>query len=132
MKYDNVRRGAWGMNFYAILGIPLDADDDAIRSAYRLLARRYHPDRGVGSSAEKFRQVNEAYETLIDPGSRESYDFSIRSVEPRIPIVVEPLVSQSGRFAAPQPLPVFPTAVSFDELFDRLMRQHWIGFRVRW
>ena len=120
------------MNFYAILGIPRDADDEAIRSAYRILARQYHPDRGVGSSAEKFRQANEAYETLIDPGSRESYDFSLQWVEPQTPIVVEPMVSRPDGFAAPQSLAAFPTAVSFDELFDRLMRRHWIGFRVRW
>ncbi len=120
------------MNFYAILGVPRDADHDAIRSAYRILARQYHPDRGVGSSADRFRQVNEAYETLIDPSSRESYDFSLQWVEPRVPIVVEPMVSKGGRFAAPQPLPFFATAVPFDDLFDRFMRPHWIGFRVRW
>lgn len=65
------------MNFYAVLGIPRDADDETIRGAYRILARRYHPDRGVGSSAEKFRQVNEAYETLIDNRSRNAYDLSL-------------------------------------------------------
>ena len=64
------------MDFYGILGIPKDADQDTIRSAYRILARRYHPDRGAGSSTEKFRQVVEAYETLIDPGRRQGYDLS--------------------------------------------------------
>ena len=66
------------MNFYAVLGISRDADDETIRSAYRLLARRYHPDRGAGSSTEKFRRVNEAYETLMDPGSRQAYDLSLQ------------------------------------------------------
>lgn len=64
------------MNLYAVLGIPVDADDETIRGAYRLLARRYHPDRGAGSSSEKFRLIAEAYETLSDPGRRRVYDLS--------------------------------------------------------
>jgi curved DNA-binding protein CbpA len=118
------------MNFYAVLGISRDADDEAIRSAYRILARRYHPDRGAGSSAEKFRQVNEAYETLIDPGTRQSYDLSLQWAQPQVPIRVEPMVAQSGlfpqedaglfgRFAAPPPSSVFRASPGFDELFDR-------------
>jgi curved DNA-binding protein CbpA len=118
------------MNFYGVLGISRDADDETIRSAYRILARRYHPDRGAGSSAEKFRQVNEAYETLIDPGSRQSYDFSLRRAEPPVPIRVEPMVAQSGpfpqedanlfgRFATPPPSSVYQISPGFDEFFDR-------------
>ena len=118
------------MNFYAILGIPRNADAETIRSAYRVLARRYHPDRGAGSSPEKFRQVNEAYETLIDPGTRHSYDLSLQWTQPRVPLVVEPMVAQPGpfpqedaalfgRFAAPRSFSVFPTSASLDELFDR-------------
>jgi curved DNA-binding protein CbpA len=118
------------MNFYAVLGISRDADDEAIRSAYRILARRYHPDRGAGSSAEKFRQVNEAYETLIDPGSRQSYDLSLQWAQPPVPARVEPMVPQSGpfsredaglfgRFPARSLSAVFQTSPDFDELFDR-------------
>src|SRR5579862_3279694 len=116
------------MNFYAVLGISRDADDEAIRSAYRILARRYHPDRGAGSSAEKFRQVNEAYETLIDPGSRQSYDLSLQWAQPPVPARVGPMVAQSGPFSLEdaglfgrfpiRPLPgVFQTSTDFDELF---------------
>jgi molecular chaperone DnaJ len=36
------------MNYYVILGVPLDADDESIRHAFRVLARRFHPDAGVG------------------------------------------------------------------------------------
>lgn len=71
------------MNFYAILGVPIDADPEAIRRAYRILARRYHPDKGAGSSSEKFRQIAEAYDTLIDPRRRQGYDLSL--TEPSIP-----------------------------------------------
>ena len=116
------------MNFYRVLGIPRDADDETIRSAYRILARQYHPDRGEGSSAEKFRQVNEAYEALINPGSRQSYDLSLRWREPQVAVRVEPMVEQSGAFPredvalfgrfAPQ-AQVFRISPPFDDLFDR-------------
>jgi len=86
------------MNFYAVLGIPRDADEEMIRSAYRILARRYHPDRGADSSAEKFRQVNEAYETLIHSGSRHTYDLSLHRTEHVIPVRVEPMVTQRRPF----------------------------------
>lgn len=71
------------MNFYAVLGVPIDADPEAIRRAYRILARRYHPDKGAGSSSEKFRQIAEAYDTLIDPRRRQGYDLSL--TEPSTP-----------------------------------------------
>jgi molecular chaperone DnaJ len=73
------------MNFYTVLGIPRDAHEEMIRSAYRALARRYHPDRGSGSSPEKFRQVNEAYETLIHSARRQQYDLALRRVERSVP-----------------------------------------------
>lgn len=86
------------MNFYAVLGIPRDADEETIRNAYRILARRYHPDRGAGSSSEKFRQINEAYEALIDPGTRQSYDRSLPHATHPVYVRVEPMLSQSGPF----------------------------------
>jgi DnaJ-class molecular chaperone len=121
------------MNFYAVLGVPRNADDETLRRAYRILARRYHPDRGVGSSAEKFRQVSEAYETLINPGSRHTYDLSLQWVEPRVPLQVDPTVTQSGHhpiedaavfgtFSANPQRRVFRTAVGIDEIFDQLFR----------
>ena len=82
------------MNYYVILGIPADADDESIRHAFRVLARRFHPDAGAGSSAEKFHRIFEAYETLRDPARRAAYDRSLRlrprsgprrSVEPLCP-----------------------------------------------
>src|SRR5579872_396430 len=81
------------MDFYAILGIAKNADEATVRNAYKLLARKYHPDSGVGSSIEKFRQVAEAYEILGDSRRRRSYDLSLdnapRAVKPRAePITV--------------------------------------------
>jgi curved DNA-binding protein CbpA len=116
------------MNFYGILGIPRDADDETIRSAYRILARQYHPDRGAGSSADKFRQVNEAYEALINPGTRQSYDLTLRWPEPTATVRVQPMVRQFGPFPRedvglfgrlPPQAPVFRMSPPFDDFFDR-------------
>jgi len=91
------------MDFYGILGIPKDADQDTIRSAYRILARRYHPDRGAGSSTEKFRQVAEAYETLIDPGRRQGYDLSNMPPRRAAAVRVEPLTMSREVFRQENP-----------------------------
>ena len=82
------------MNYYLLLGVPQDADADTVRSAFRVLARRYHPDAGEGSSAERFREVLAAYETLNDPTRRWHYDRALQEkLAPRLRIV-EPLRSQ--------------------------------------
>lgn len=63
-------------DYYEILGVPRDADQETIKKAYRKLALQYHPDRNNGSpeSAEKFREATEAYEVLRDPEKRAAYD----------------------------------------------------------
>jgi len=117
------------MSFYAILGVHPDADKATIRRAYRILARRYHPDRGAGSSTEKFRQVAEAYETLIDPGRRHAYDRLLpRAARPAVgrvePMVVsaEPFRQESpdvfGRFERAPLGSAFRAFSAFDELLD--------------
>jgi curved DNA-binding protein CbpA len=132
-----------GMNFYAVLGVPRDANEETIRSAYRILARRYHPDRGAGSSAEKFRMVNEAYETLIDPGSRRSHDLSLEWTEHQVPVQAEPMVVQSapfpqedadvfGRFRAAPPSGAFRISGDFDELLDRWFHSFDSVFSAEW
>jgi len=62
-------------DYYEVLGVPRDADQDAIRRAYRKLARKYHPDLNSDSDAEdRFKELGEAYEVLSDPEKRERYD----------------------------------------------------------
>lgn len=62
-------------DYYAALGVARDADADAIRKAYRKLARAHHPDVSTDPGAEaRFKEVAEAYATLKDPGKRAAYD----------------------------------------------------------
>jgi len=62
-------------SFYNILGVTKDATADEIKRAYRKLARKLHPDvNKAGDAAEKFKEVQEAYETLSDEKKRKMYD----------------------------------------------------------
>ncbi len=62
-------------DYYEILGVKRDADAAAIKSAYRKLARKYHPDVNKTKEAEeKFKDINEAYEVLSDKNKRQRYD----------------------------------------------------------
>ncbi len=62
-------------DYYAILGVQPDSDSKDIKTAYRKLARKYHPDMNPEKGAEdKFKEVAEAYEVLKDAGRRAEYD----------------------------------------------------------
>ena len=63
-------------DYYEVLGVPRDADDAALKKAYRALAKKYHPDINPGDTeAEaKFKEASEAYAILSDPQKRKRYD----------------------------------------------------------
>ncbi|HEU4911016.1 MAG TPA: molecular chaperone DnaJ [Actinomycetes bacterium] len=63
-------------DYYKTLGVPKDAQGDAIKKAYRKLARQYHPDanKGDGAAEERFKEISEAYDVLSDPKRRAEYD----------------------------------------------------------
>ncbi|MFZ2772002.1 MAG: molecular chaperone DnaJ [Gemmiger qucibialis] len=72
-------------DYYEVLGIGKNATDAEIKSAYRKLAKKYHPDLNPGNkeAEEKFKEVNEANDVLSDPQKRQRYDqFGLAGVDP--------------------------------------------------
>src|SRR6202011_1528833 len=63
-------------DYYEVLGVSRDASDQELKSAYRKLAMKFHPDRNPGDPAaeEKFKQASEAYQVRCDADKRAAYD----------------------------------------------------------
>ena len=63
-------------DYYEVLGVSRDADDAALKKAYRALAKKYHPDANTGDKAatDKLKEASEAYSVLSDPEKRRQYD----------------------------------------------------------
>lgn len=62
-------------DLYSVLGVARDADEDAIKKAFRKLAMKYHPDKSPGKASEqKFKEINQAHEVLSDKQKRAHYD----------------------------------------------------------
>ena len=65
-------------DYYEVLGLPRTAKASDVKRAYRKLARKHHPDLQTASerssAAERFKEINEAYEVLSDPDKRAKYD----------------------------------------------------------
>ena len=63
-------------DYYEVLGVDRNADDAALKKAYRVLAKKYHPDTNPGDkeAEAKFKEASEAYAVLSDPDKRHQYD----------------------------------------------------------
>jgi len=95
-------------DYYVVLGVSRDETPQGIRSAFRALARRYHPDRAGPRASHQFQQLTEAYQVLSDTKQRAAYDRGLahmddvdgpshQPIAPEAPgprPVVEPLVPQ--------------------------------------
>lgn len=136
------------MDLYVVLGLPHGASDAEIKRAYRRLARRFHPDINPGdrTAAARFRQIVDAYETLIDPDRRsrydsgtaadderrtsgfEGFDFSTRGVDHSATfgdLFAEVLSARGSKTPAPERGADLHQSLSlaFDEAFHGIMRQ---------
>ena len=105
-------------DYYVILGVPRDASTEAIKRAYRRLAKKLHPDRGAEIRLEDFQELQAAYETLADAERRRRYDESLVSGSGR------PSSRSPGRScAAPPPAtcggPISPGSLSGEILLSR-------------
>jgi curved DNA-binding protein CbpA len=126
------------MDYYVVLGIAEDADEEMIRSAFRALARRYHPDVGAGSSLVEFQRAREAYETLVDPERRRRYD-QLRASRHRPVVVQEVIVSRRvaetvvdlRRFSFGVP-GTFVTVTRPSFFDDELIEDFFAAFDDRW
>ncbi len=78
------------MNHYGVLGIKRTASQEEVRHAYRQLAMKLHPDQTGRSDSDRFREIQQAYEVLGDPDSRQAYD---RTHSEDVPVHI---ISQDG------------------------------------
>lgn len=81
MLFQSIQSSSAGVStgkYYTLLGVPKDADENAIKKAYRKLAVKLHPDKNPNdrkTAEKKFKEINEAYETLSDKQKRSIYDM---------------------------------------------------------
>ncbi len=122
-------------DYYKILGVSRQATQKEIKSAYRSLAKKHHPDATGEESDDQFKDIQEAYSTLSDPEKRSDYDACLgERVRVRIRTSSQRRYSTGGAFSRPEPLiPRDPFArggnaepfrssafEDADDLFDRL------------
>lgn len=81
-------------DYYYFLGIPRDASDEDIKKSYRKLSLKYHPDKNENDDffAERFKEIQEAYETLSDKGRRITYDQNLESHQKSFRYTVPPAI----------------------------------------
>lgn len=124
-------------NYYQILGVGPDEDEEAIRSAYRRKAKLFHPDRaGIGGKA-LFQDVAEAYDVLSDPEKKRRYDRELKRERAESPLFrmrqdrPEPLIPKQ----APEHKAAFSThrrrKSPFQELFETVFSEYQAYGHVR-
>lgn len=96
-------------SYYQILGVPVHASQEEIRTAYRKLVVVYHPDRNpTPEAAEKIREINRAYDVLGDPDKRRKYDlagtvnWTTEPVTPPPPVHRDPAYRRTRPYTPPQ------------------------------
>jgi curved DNA-binding protein CbpA len=85
---------------YAILGVDPSADDESIAAAYRLLARRYHPDIAGEAATRRMMRINAAWDRLRDPERRAAYDEELAETHP---VRASESRNRPRRWSAPPP-----------------------------
>ena len=112
-------------SYFAVLEITSNATVDEVHSAYRRLAKRFHPDHYQGGS-ERFQQIQEAYAVLSDPASRSAHEKTLSNVAVRKAHEIrprahpEPLIPRSGPVDLGANSPVRPVETRFTP-FDQMM-----------
>jgi molecular chaperone DnaJ len=88
-------------DYYEILGVAKDADQEEIKKAYRTLSKEHHPDHG--GDAEKFKELSEAYSVLSNPEKRQNYDNPMRNMGNPFEDIFRNFGGSFGRRRPPNP-----------------------------
>ena len=116
-------------NYYVVLGVHREVSDAGIRSAYKDLAKKFHPDRIGEHSTEAFQAISEAYQTLSDPEKRRLHNRLLDQEEDRRREPGQRVKVRRG--LEPEPLSWervsmmedYQHAGSFDELYQQFLKQ---------
>jgi DnaJ-class molecular chaperone len=112
-----------GRTYYTILGVPSTESTGRIRSAYRDLARKLHPDVAGEQATSAFQELNEAYDVLSDPRRRRAYNDEIRRAEVRDVASVQPVPSEPRDRASVSIFgPVDSIRPRFEATYERFRR----------
>lgn len=104
--------------YYGLLGINNDADNNAVKKAFRKLALKYHPDRG--GSGVMFKEINQAYEILGEPSKRKAYDRELNNITSAQPNIFTNNYNNNNNNNNYEP-PVQVNKNQYDQLVEQLV-----------